>query len=173
MTNTTKKPQELKRPGRPKAEIDLAEVEKLGALHATDQEIADWFHVTRSTITRRKFTKKFRDAVDRGRSQGRVSLRRLQFEAARAGNPAILIWLGKQWLHQQQTVGVLEDGPAKSLFPDWMKRLLSGEADKDEPGSSGRNPDDPAPGNGTAQRSHVEQSTSHESTPEGEEQRAA
>ena len=49
-----KKLQDLKGAGRPKAAIDLAEVEKLGVLHATDQEIADWFAVTRSTITRRK-----------------------------------------------------------------------------------------------------------------------
>src|SRR6266849_4036109 len=112
---------QLKSPGRPKAAIDLAEVEKLGALHATDREIADWFDVTRSTITRRKSEgKKFREAIERGRSRGRVSLRRLQFEAAQELCPAMLIWLGKQWLHQQQTVGVPGDGPAKSLFPDWM-----------------------------------------------------
>jgi hypothetical protein len=169
-----KKAQDLKGPGRPKAPIDLAEVEKLGALHATDQEIADWFDVTRSTITRRKAeSKKFRQAIERGRSCGRVSLRRLQFEAAQAGNPTMQIWLGKQWLHQQQTVGVPEGGPAKPLYPEWMERLLTGEGDQDEPGSSGQNPDDPTAGNGKAQRSHVEQSTSHESTPEVEEQRDA
>jgi len=47
------KRQDLKSPGRPKVAMDLGEVEKLGALHATDQEIADWFSVARSTITRR------------------------------------------------------------------------------------------------------------------------
>jgi hypothetical protein len=168
-----KKPQDLKGPGRPKAAIDLGEVEKLGALHATDCEIADWFDVTRSTITRRKSqSKKFREAVERGRSRGRVSLRRHQFEAAQAGNPAMLIWLGKQWLHQQQTVGVPEGGPAKSLFPDWMERLLKGEADKDEPESSGQNPDDPVAGNGEVQRSHVE-SRSNQPTEEGKEQQDA
>jgi len=32
---------------------------------------------------------------------GRVSLRRAQFKAAHAGNPAMLIWLGKQNLGQR------------------------------------------------------------------------
>jgi hypothetical protein len=167
-----KKAQDLKGPGRPKAPIDLAEVEKLGALHATDQEIADWFDVTRSTITRRKAeSKKFRQAIERGRSCGRVSLRRLQFEAAQAGNPTMQIWLGKQWLHQQQTVGVPGDGPAKSLFPEWMERLLKNEADKDKPEASDQNPDDRAGGNSGVQRSDVEESTSHESNKDIEEQK--
>ena len=135
-----KKLQDLKGAGRPKAAIDLAEVEKLGVLHATDQEIADWFAVTRSTITRRKAeSKKFRQAVERGRSRGRVSLRRLQLEAAQNHNPAMLIWLGKQWLHQQQTVGVQGDGPEKSLLPDWLERMF--KADEDQPEAPSQNPD--------------------------------
>jgi hypothetical protein len=169
-----KKSQELKGPGRPKAAIDLVEVEKLGALHATDQEIADWFDVARSTITRRKSqSKKFRQAIERGRSRGRVSLRRLQFEAAQAGNPAMLIWLGKQWLHQQQTVGVPGDGQAKSLFPDWLERLLKGEPDEYQQAALGQNPDDRASGNGGDQRSHVGESTSHQLTEKGKEQQDA
>ena len=98
--------------------------------------------MTRSTITRRKAeSKKFRQAVERGRSRGRVSLRRLQFEAAQNHNPAMLIWLGKQWLHQQQTVGVQGDGPEKSLLPDWMERMLKGAADEDQQEAPGQNPD--------------------------------
>ena len=166
-----KQSQELKGSGRPKAAIELAEVEKLGALHATDREIADWFAVTRSTIARRKSqSKMFRQAIERGRSRGRVSLRRLQFEAAQKLCPAMLIWLGKQWLHQQQTVGVPGDGPAKSLFPDWMERLLKDEASEDQQAAPGQNPDDRASGNAEVQRSDVVESTSHESTKEVEEQ---
>jgi hypothetical protein len=60
----------------------------------------------------------------------------------------MLIWLGKQWLHQQQTVAVSADGPAKSLLPDWLERLLKGEGDKDYPDEPGQNPDDQAAGNG-------------------------
>lgn len=162
-----KKPQELKTPGRPKAAIDLAEVEKLGALHATDQEIADWFEVARSTITRRKSGKKFREAIERGRSRGRVSLRRLQFEAAQDHNPAMLIWLGKQWLGQQQTLAVQQDGPRKALFPDWLERLLKADGDQEAPG---QNPDDRAEGKDGVQPSNVDETTLPQSTKEVGEQ---
>ena len=36
----------------------------------------------------------------RGRALGRISLRRWQFQAARAGNAAMLIFLGKNYLNQ-------------------------------------------------------------------------
>src|SRR5258706_14645737 len=109
-------------------------------------------------------SKKFRQAVERGRSRGRVSLRRLQFEAAQNHNPAMLIWLGKQWLHQQQTVGVAGDGPAKSLFPDWMERLLKGEADEDKQEAPGQDPDNRAAGNDGGPRPNDEEAMSPQST---------
>jgi hypothetical protein len=40
--------------GRRAASIDLTEVEKLGALQCTDEEIAAWFGVTARTLERRK-----------------------------------------------------------------------------------------------------------------------
>jgi hypothetical protein len=44
---------------------------------------------------------RFSDIIKEGRETGKMSLRRLQFKAAEKGNPAILIWLGKQHLDQK------------------------------------------------------------------------
>lgn len=84
---------------RPKKRIDGDEVEKLAAMFCTDVEIARWFDSCDRTIRRR-----FRDRLDRGRSLGKMSLKRKQFELAQGGNITMLIWLGKQYLEQSDKV---------------------------------------------------------------------
>lgn len=90
--------------GRPKAAIDLKLVEDLSSLMCTDAELATGLGVNRATIARRKRTRAFREALDRGRDRGKMSLRRWQFEAAKRGNITAQIWLGKQYLGQEDVV---------------------------------------------------------------------
>ena len=87
--------------GRPEAEIDLKELEKLCAIQCTNAEIAAWFGVSERTIDRKRHEPEFLDVMERGKGKGRISVRRLQMKAAEAGNPALLIWLGKQVLGQR------------------------------------------------------------------------
>jgi hypothetical protein len=90
-----------KRNGGPKFKrIDLEELEKLCALQCTQPELADWFGVSLATIERRLQRSEYREVMARGRALGRISLRRMQWQAARAGNAAMLIWLGRQYLGQ-------------------------------------------------------------------------
>jgi hypothetical protein len=79
--------------------IDLAEVEKLAMLHATDEEIAGWFEVTVRTIERRKSEPGFMEAIERGRAKGKLNLRRIQLKLAEQ-NAAMAIFLGKNQLGQ-------------------------------------------------------------------------
>jgi hypothetical protein len=97
--------------GRPTKEFDLAEVEKLGMLGATAAEMAAWFNVGLRTIERRMSAKEgaFRASYDRGFGRLKISLRRQQIEAAKAGNTAMLIWLGKQLLEQADKREVREE----------------------------------------------------------------
>lgn len=97
--------------GRPAKEFDLAEVEKLGMLGATAAEMAAWFNVGLRTIERRMGAKEgeFRRAYDRGFGRLKISLRRQQIEAAKGGNVAMLIWLGKQLLEQADKREVREE----------------------------------------------------------------
>ena len=97
--------------GRPALEFDLTEVEKLGMLGATAADIAAWFNCGLRTIERRmgKADGDFRRAYDKGFGRLKISLRRQQIEAAKSGNTAMLIWLGKQLLDQADKREIKEE----------------------------------------------------------------
>jgi hypothetical protein len=90
--------------GRKPAPIDLTELEKLCALQCTDQEIADWFGVSTRTIETRRKRPEFSQAMQRGRSKGRISVRRAQMKLLENGNGTMGVWLGKQLLSQRDTL---------------------------------------------------------------------
>lgn len=88
---------------RPRKEIDWNELDKLCGMQCTLREIAGWFDVSEDTIERRvkeEFGCSFADHFAKRSSSGKISLRRKQFEMAMGGNATLLIWLGKQYLHQ-------------------------------------------------------------------------
>lgn len=80
---------------RPKLEIDEETVFKLASIQCSYEEMADVLNCDPSTLTRR-----FAQVIKEGRSQGKTSLKRKQFEVAMTGNTSMLIWLGKQILGQ-------------------------------------------------------------------------
>jgi hypothetical protein len=86
-----------------RAAIDLAELEKLCALHPTDSELASWFNVSTKTIERRKSEPAFAEAMERGRARGKLNLRRIQNKMAE-NNAAMAIFLGKNLLGQSDQV---------------------------------------------------------------------
>lgn len=88
--------------GRPQKEIDVEKLRSLAAIHCTDEEIASVLQISVDTLARRKKDDPVvLEALEGGRNQGKASLRRLQWEAAKKGNPAILIFLGKNILKQR------------------------------------------------------------------------
>jgi hypothetical protein len=82
------------------ATIDLAELEKLSMMQATDEEIAAWFGVATRTIERKRKNAKFAEVMDRGKAKGRISVRRAQLKLLEAGNATMGVWLGKNILGQ-------------------------------------------------------------------------
>lgn len=89
-------------PHRPRHEIDLAAIERLASIQCTDEEIAAVLGVSTDTIGRRKLDDpEFAKALFDGRSKGRATLRRLQWQRANAGSDTMMIWLGKQTLGQR------------------------------------------------------------------------
>src|SRR3954470_6445888 len=86
------------------AEIDLVELEKLASMQCTDEEIAAWFGVSTRTIERKRKDPAFADTISRGKAKGKISLRRSQLKLVEQGNPALAIWLGKQYLGQTDEV---------------------------------------------------------------------
>ncbi len=93
--------------GRKPVDIDLTNLEKLCALHCTDDELGAYYGVSARTIRkRRKDDPEFAAAESVGRAKGKISVRRRQMQLAEAGNPTMLIWLGKQWLGQREVTPV-------------------------------------------------------------------
>jgi hypothetical protein len=83
---------------RKRAEINLIELEKLAAMQATDEEIAQWFGVSPKTVQRRKRSSaEFRKALESGRAKGRISLRRNLMELSKT-NVVAAIFLAKNQL---------------------------------------------------------------------------
>ena len=89
-----------KKVGRPKLDIDPEQVTRLARLHCTMQEMADFFGCHRETLR-----ENFSPQIDKGRSEGNISLRRKQWQmAVEKGNVVMLIWLGKQMLGQRNEI---------------------------------------------------------------------
>ena len=82
--------------GRPrKHNLDTKQVEQLASFGCTDTEIASFFDMSRTTLERN-----YEHYITKGRESGKIRLRQYQWSAAKKGNVAMLIWLGKQILGQ-------------------------------------------------------------------------
>jgi hypothetical protein len=104
--------------GRPRLQIDLARVEKLAALCATEQEIAALLGISLRSVARLKRSPAYQDAYERGRAHARTKLRRWQWQLAAKGHAAMLIFLGKAILGQRET------GPDEQEEVPSMIRLI-------------------------------------------------
>lgn len=83
---------------RPKIEIDEEQVKKLAAINCSLAEMAAVLGCSVDTLGRR-----FAEVIEEGRSSGKMSLKRKQYEVAMSGNVTMLIWLGKILLEQRDT----------------------------------------------------------------------
>lgn len=96
--------------GRPAKNIDPEQVKKLAEKGWTGEEIAAFLGIHRSNLLRR-----FATHIKEGHLSRNGNLRSAQFLHALKGNAALLIWLGKQYLGQEEvrTVNHLHDKPAE------------------------------------------------------------
>lgn len=88
--------------GRPKKEIDYVTVEKLANIQCTQEEIASFLGISSRTLLR---DGKFKELFARGRENGKMSLRRIQWKHAEK-SATMAIWLGKQYLGQRDNIEV-------------------------------------------------------------------
>jgi len=98
--------------GRPKIEVDFAEVDKLCQIQCTGEEIASFFEISYDTLERRckeQFKVSLAEYIKEKSAKGKSSLRRLQWKAAMNGNVTMLIWLGKQYLGQADKTNYIDE----------------------------------------------------------------
>ena len=131
-------PQQEKHPGgRPRLTFDLRLVEDLGKIQSTHSELAAVLNVSIETVKRRlRDDPEFCAAYEKGLENGKSSLRRIQWKNALGGNTTMHIWLGKQYLGQQDRQmtevvsrkleewrGKLQEAPEEVV--EWLTRMSS------------------------------------------------
>lgn len=92
-----------KRPVKVK-DIDREQVWRLACMQCTLREIADVVGVSHQTIN-----KHFSDLIEKGKSVGKKSLRRAQWDKALNGDTRMMIHLGKNYLAQKDNPEDKED----------------------------------------------------------------
>lgn len=85
--------------GRPKKDINYDLVESLAGIFCTQEEIANIIGVSLRTLQRdERFGVIYKQSMESAKS----SLRRFQFKSAQNGSVPMQIWLGKQYLGQEE-----------------------------------------------------------------------
>ena len=87
--------------GRPKKKLNLKLAEKLAAVMCTQEEIAGILDVSVDTLQRNP---EFCGIYKKAQETAKMSLRRSQYKRALNGDTTMLIWLGKVYLGQKETV---------------------------------------------------------------------
>lgn len=125
--------------------IDLEQLEQLAAAHCTEHEMAAQFNMSWSTFNKlRELNPEIKEVIDRGKYKGTSSLRAAQFKAAIAGNPTMLIWMGKQLLGQRDDIPTVIDGQQQKAFlPKWLQRKLQSDIKQRMEQSGSTNPSPP------------------------------
>ena len=102
--------------GRPLKVINWTEFDKLCEIQCPLSEIASWFDCTEDTIetaVKREKGLSFSDYYTQKRGKGKIALRRRQFQKAVVdGDNTMLIWLGKSYLEQSDTLRINETSDA-------------------------------------------------------------
>ena len=106
-----KPPEQRKKRGRPRKQIDWAAVERLAMIQCTQQEIASFIGVDINTLRQHS---EFLTIYNKGQDAGKMSLRRKQWAALERGKTTMLIWLGKQYLGQRDRHDVEHGGEVTS-----------------------------------------------------------
>jgi hypothetical protein len=104
--------------GRDKTVIPPEEVYKLANIGCKDTEIADWFGIDGNTLRYN-----FSVELTKGRVALNMSLRRAQIQTALNGQPALLIWLGRNLLGQSESP---IDSDANQILP-WVQDRVERE----------------------------------------------
>jgi len=105
--------------GRPRKPIDLKLVASLAHIQCTDAELAACLGFTEEGFRlRKKADEELLGVIQKGKEEGRMSLRRMQYQGAQSGDRTMLVWLGKQYLGQtdiqRHELSGVEGGPIET-----------------------------------------------------------
>ena len=87
------------------------------------KKIAQIIETSLDTLLNKNNKELFRSSIERGRAQGKQSLRRMQHQVAMKGNVKMLIWLGKQVLGQTEKIDTNVNANDNAMM---MREFLDG-----------------------------------------------
>jgi|SRR6056300_1144710 len=123
--------------GRPKTVIDLDDLRRICLLNCTMPEIAAYLRIPLRTLEDRISAEpELKEIIQNGREQGKLSIRRKQFQIMDKENSATMaIWLGKQLLGQRDKHDVVtEDKTGQKLTEafDIIAQMARNKADDED-----------------------------------------
>jgi len=124
------------RKGRPPVEIDLHQLEALGMIHATQEEVAAVFGCTRRTIIKRLKDPEFLLAYENGKLKGNLNLKRLSMRHANGhGSSAVnmTIHLRKHWLGETDR-SLVEMNPLEIVITKIERVIVDSSSDPNRQG---------------------------------------
>ena len=113
----------------PRKEIDKKTwemIEEMCKIHCTGEEIAGVLHMDYDTLNARikeKYNESFSDYIKRFTFKGKKALRRMQWESAEDGNITMRIWLGKQYLGQQDKQEIKQENKDVTVLNGVLEQL--------------------------------------------------
>ena len=112
--------------GRPRKEINIPQLIAACQIQCTAVECAALFDCTEDTLDRRLKDEgyaNFAEFYKTHASNGRASLRRMQWKSAQDGNATMQIWLGKQMLGQRDKQEIELTGNIAQVLAERRKRV--------------------------------------------------
>ena len=88
-------------------EEQWASVKYMCMIHCTGEEIAGVLGMDYDTLNKNckeAWHMPISEYIKQNNTNGKMSLRRMQWKAAESGNISMMIWLGKQWLGQKENL---------------------------------------------------------------------
>ena len=101
------------------------ENEKKSLIHDMAYHQCSWVEIASILgVSRQVIDSKYRDILDSAQSYFKHDLRRLQYDCSMGakGNPAMLIWLGKQHLQQSETPQMEVKKDQFDKFIEWISQ---------------------------------------------------
>lgn len=113
-------------PTKPMSDKDFEQLVGLIRIQCTAEEISNVFGMGIDTLNTRiaergiDGVRNFSELYKKHADEGRASLRREQWKLAQAGNPTMLIWLGKQMLGQRDKTALDHTSSDGSMSPTFV-----------------------------------------------------
>lgn len=138
---TKRKPKsEHKKPGPKPQLFDIELIERIASRMASQREIAACLGVSEGLLRQRiESDPAVAEAIERGKALGCATIRTRQIDLAMAGNPTMLIWVGKQYLEQRDQTKTEHAGKVQHQLGSFADLFdLANKEDDDEPSSASR-----------------------------------